>query len=46
MSIAEEREARAAEAAAEAAERTFVLWVVDEWRRDAGHEGGKGGEAA
>lgn len=46
MSIAEDREGRAAEAAAEAAERTFVLWVVDEWRRDAAREAGEGGEAA
>lgn len=36
-----------ADAAAEAAERVFIEWVVDEWRRDHGSDDGEeGGEAA
>lgn len=35
------------DATAEAAERVFVEWVISEWRRDHGTEGGEeGGEAA
>ena len=39
---------REGDAAAEAAERLFVEWVIDEWRRDreAAGDGERGGEAA